>query len=84
MVEKDGSGVDWLHPAFEFSQETPFSFASAEEFSCEPNRGTIDSPLFVVNHFITLARASKGSNSLIDWSELGPGESALLCANLHT
>ncbi len=55
MVENDGGDVDWLHPAFEFSQETPFSFSSAEEFSCEPNRGEPDSPLFVVNHFITLA-----------------------------
>jgi len=47
--------VDWLHPAFTWSQETPFSFGSAEEFSCVPNRGRPDSPLFVVNHFITLA-----------------------------
>ena len=58
MVEEDGEGVDWLHPAFEFSQETPFSFASPDEFSCAPNRGMPDSPLFVVNHFITLARPS--------------------------
>ena len=56
MVEEDGDGVEWLHPAFEYSQETPFSFGSADEFSCEPNRGRADSPLFVVNHFITFAR----------------------------
>ena len=55
MVENSGDGIDWLHPAFEFSQETPFSFASADEFSCDANRGEPDSPLFVVNHFITLA-----------------------------
>jgi len=61
MVEEHGGNVDWLHPAFEFSQETPFSFSSAVEFSCEPNRGGADSPLFVVNHFITLARPSNRS-----------------------
>ena len=58
MVEEDPGSVPWLHPAFEFSQETPFSFGSADEFSCEANRGQPTSPLFVVNHFITLARPS--------------------------
>jgi len=47
--------IPWLHPAFEFVQETPFSFSSAAEFSCERNRGRDDSPLFMVNHFITPA-----------------------------
>ena len=61
MVEEDGDGVDWLHPAFALSQETPFSFSSAEEFSCAANRGEPDSPLFVVNHFITLAVPSNQS-----------------------
>ncbi|MGI9607289.1 MAG: hypothetical protein ACR2P0_14230 [Acidimicrobiales bacterium] len=55
MVEENGDGVDWLHPAFSFSQETPFSFGSEAEFSCDANRGDSDSPLFVINHFITLA-----------------------------
>jgi hypothetical protein len=58
MVEADGTGVEWLHPAFEFGQETPFDFATPEGFSCIPNRGTQAGPLFVVNHFITLARPS--------------------------
>jgi len=68
MVEEDGEGVDWLHDAFEFSQETPFSFAAAAEFSCVSNRGRSDSPLFVVNHFITLARA--GNQTINDHDEL--------------
>lgn len=68
MVENNGDGYDWLHPAFEFSQETPFSFASAEEFSCEPNRGQADSPLFVVNHFITLA--TPGNQTINDFEPL--------------
>ncbi len=66
MVEEDGGDVEWLHPAFEFSQETPFSFASTGEFSCAPNRGDASSPLFVINHFITLARPS---NQRINSSE---------------
>lgn len=37
---------------FELAQETPFSFASAEEFSCVESRGRGDSPLFLLNHWI--------------------------------
>ena len=58
MVEEDDGGIAWLHPAFVFSQETPFSFASANEFSCDANRGSVQSPLFIINHFITLAQPS--------------------------
>ena len=66
MVEEDAGSITWLHDAFEFSQETPFSFGSDEEFSCAPNRGKPDSPLFVVNHFITLARPSNQTINDID------------------
>ena len=52
MAENDGSGPDWYHPGFEFTQETPYSFGSPAEFSCEPNRGRPDSRLFLLNHWI--------------------------------
>ncbi len=58
MVEEDASGAEWLHPAFELSQETPYSFSSADEFVCTENRGDPASTMLLVNHFITLARAS--------------------------
>jgi hypothetical protein len=52
MAENDGSGPDWYHAGFELTQETPYSFKSAGEFSCRPNRGRPDSPLFLLNHWI--------------------------------
>ncbi len=52
MAENDGSGPAWYHPGFVLTQETPYSFASAEELSCRPNRGLPDSPLFQLNHWI--------------------------------
>ena len=58
LVEEDASGADWLHPAFDLSQETPYSFGSVDEFVCVENRGDPTSTMFLVNHFITLARAS--------------------------
>ena len=66
MVEVDGGSIPWLHPAFTYSQETPFSFSNVDEFSCAPNRGEPDSPLFVINHFITLARPSNQTINDLD------------------
>ena len=33
-------------------QDTPYSFSSEDEFSCEANRGQTTSPLFLVNHWL--------------------------------
>lgn len=52
LVENAGGAAPWYHAGFELAQETPFSFASAEEFSCAESRGRGDSPLFLLNHWI--------------------------------
>ena len=33
--------------------ETPFAFGLRSDFSCEPNRGDEDNPLFLINHWLT-------------------------------
>ena len=68
MAEEDaGSGeFTWYHDGFAYTQETPFSFSSVEDFSCEPNRGRADSPLFQVNHFLTPALGRNGSINDLD------------------
>jgi hypothetical protein len=42
----------WLVNGFEFVQETPYTFPTVESFSCVPNRGEPDAPLFQLNHWI--------------------------------
>ena len=61
MAENDTGGVRWYHDAFTFTQETPYHFADVAEFNCGPNRGREDSPLFMVNHWVTPALAEAGS-----------------------
>jgi hypothetical protein len=65
MAENDGSGPDWYHSAFELTQDTPYKFLTADEFSCRENRGRTDSPLFLVNHWI-----EKVTPSLADADEV--------------
>lgn len=43
----------WLMYVWDHTWETPFSFSTPEDFVCDPNRGDPDSPLFLLNHFLT-------------------------------
>lgn len=49
----DPSPPPWYQSAFAWIQDTPFSFRSESEFSCALNRGETDSPLFLLNHWIS-------------------------------
>jgi hypothetical protein len=54
FAENRGGAEPWYIPAFEGAiEETPFKFASQDEFSCDSGRGQDGSALFLVNHFIT-------------------------------
>ena len=55
MQEEHGGGTTypWLLDGFQHVQDTPFLFRKPSEFSCAPNRGSLDDPLFLVNHWIS-------------------------------
>ena len=65
FLESGRSGVDWLRPAFELIQETPYTFHEPSEFSCRPNRGPVDASLFQINHWIETTPAPRPSNAAI-------------------
>ncbi len=53
FAEKGGRGAPpWYQRAFDWFQETPFTFTDAAQMGCEANRGRADAPLFLVNHWI--------------------------------
>lgn len=52
-TENDAGGFAWYHAAFELMQDTPFTFESVDDFTCELNRGEPDNPLFLVNHWLS-------------------------------
>lgn len=55
LMEKESGGQmhPWLLDGFAWVQDTPFLFRTPAAFSCAPNRGGADAPLFLVNHWIT-------------------------------
>ena len=54
--QSGGYELPWYHDGFALVQETPYTFTSEEEIatnaSCRPNRGTVHSPMFQINHWI--------------------------------
>jgi hypothetical protein len=56
VMTEEGSGGDaapWLRNAFDLTQDTPYTFPTAADFSCERNRGGPDAPLLLVNHWLS-------------------------------
>lgn len=52
LSEKHGGQAKWLSGTYSLYQETPFTFTSVKGFSCAPNRGGADKPLFLVNQWL--------------------------------
>ena len=53
LSEHAGGTPPWYTKGYGIFQDTPFTFAEPKDFSCAPNRGPANAPLFEVNHFIT-------------------------------
>lgn len=52
-VESGNTSTPSIQQAWDVYFDTPYSFASVEEFSCELNRGSSDNALFLMNHWVS-------------------------------
>jgi hypothetical protein len=62
MAEDAGPPPEWYLHAWDYTEETPYSFSELADFddtSCEPNRGDTDKAFFLLNHWITRASPSR-------------------------
>lgn len=66
LMENEPGGAEhpWLLDGKTFVQDTPFLFKSVDEFTCEAFRGRPDSPLFLVNHWLS-STASRVTNAAV-------------------
>jgi hypothetical protein len=53
LSEHEGGERPWLLPTWDHAWETHWAAEEPEDLSCEPNRGSPDNPLFIMNHFLT-------------------------------
>ncbi|MET0595513.1 MAG: hypothetical protein ABW133_22630 [Polyangiaceae bacterium] len=50
--ETDNPPPAWYHNFYSLAWDTPYSFKSTSEFSCQQNRGTKANALFLLNHWL--------------------------------
>lgn len=43
---------EWYHHAWDLYVDSPYDFATVDDFTCDVNRGSLDNPLFLLNHWI--------------------------------
>ncbi len=53
FIENGGGTPNWLMPLFDYSFDTPYTFAMVADFSCSVNRGARDHALFTLNHWLS-------------------------------
>lgn len=52
-AESGGPPPPWYQHVWDLAWDTPYTFHSPEEFTCELNRGEQDNDLFLINHWIS-------------------------------
>jgi hypothetical protein len=52
LDQGDGGDQPWYHPGFVFVQDTRIRALLRSSTACDVGRGTPDSPLFLLNHWI--------------------------------
>lgn len=52
-AESGGPPPAWFHHVWDVTWDTPYTFHSVDEFSCELNRGDQANPLFLINHWLS-------------------------------
>ena len=52
FTENRAEGVPWLNYGFEWVQDTPLKAQRPRDLNCRPSRGTGDSPILMLNHWI--------------------------------
>ena len=65
LSEQDGGARPWYLAGFSFAQDTPLGATSADQFRCRRFRGSADSPLFLINHWIDTFPPSPSRNERI-------------------
>lgn len=52
-AENGGPPPAWFHHVWDITWDTPYTFHGVDEFTCAPNRGDPQNPLFLLNHWLS-------------------------------
>lgn len=71
-AESGGPPPPWYHHVWNEAWDTPYGPSSAEDLSCDLNRGATDNDLFLVNHWVNdaLGLPSASNAALVNAAEI--------------
>ena len=53
FTESSDATLPWYHYAYAYAWDNPYSNRVPDDLRCTPGRGSNDSSLFILNHFLT-------------------------------
>lgn len=59
----------WYHDGWVLAQDTSYSYARPTDFDCAPNRGVVDAPLFLLNHWVARQPPDPGDAAIVNTYE---------------
>lgn len=69
MTDNSGPSLPGYHHLWTFAQDTEYNFQTTNDFNCNYLRGNLNSDLFLLNHFLTVASPQPlSANSTNDWN----------------
>ena len=70
FTDDSNASLDWHHYVWQHAWETHYSFTTPESLSCDPNRGSTDNPLHILNHFLTAPLPSTALATSVNFNPL--------------
>jgi hypothetical protein len=62
-AESEGPPPAWYQHAWDLYVDTPYDFATVDDFTCDVNRGAPTNPLFLLNHWVEDPFASESHSA---------------------
>lgn len=66
FTESSGVALPWHHYAYAYAWDNPYSNQVPDDLRCAPGRGSSDSSLFILNHFLTAPVAMRSLAEMVN------------------
>jgi hypothetical protein len=68
--ESGGPGPDWYRPFYDLGYDTPYTYRSADEFTCDVLRGDPSHALYLINHWISDPLPDREADAVVNRADV--------------
>jgi len=66
LAEQADEPGTWYRRFFRYAADTPFRVTAPGAFTCDPDRGDVDAPMLLINHWVSRAAGSRYDASIVN------------------